>query len=123
MSPWTLALRGLRHFRRAHVGVVLGCACATAVLVGALAVGDSVRLSLRQQAALRIGQFDAALVARERWVRADLASELSSAASASVEPVLSLQGIAGQPAPVEKRFLESEPFKSLFWHSSSLTHE
>ena len=42
MSPWTLALRGLRHFRRAHVGVVLGCACATAVLVGALAVGDSV---------------------------------------------------------------------------------
>ena len=42
MTGFGLLLHNLRHFWRSHLGVVLGAACSTAVLVGALAVGDSV---------------------------------------------------------------------------------
>ena len=41
-----LVLRGLAHFRWTHVGTLLGVAVGSAVLTGALLVGDSVRHSL-----------------------------------------------------------------------------
>lgn len=45
---------GLRFHWRSHLGVVLGAAVAAAVLVGALAVGDSVRRTLADKAAERL---------------------------------------------------------------------
>ncbi|MSU35958.1 MAG: ABC transporter permease [Pedosphaera sp.] len=45
---------GLRFHWRSHLGVVLGAAVAAAVLVGALAVGDSVRRTLTDKAAARL---------------------------------------------------------------------
>ena len=92
MRASQLVLASLRHHLRTHVGVVLGCAVGAAVLVGALAVGDSVRHSLRVQALQRIGKLDAALVSGERFVRSDLARELGGADAASA--VLMLGGIA-----------------------------
>ena len=43
MTWGTLIARGLRFHWRAHLGVLLGATLATAILAGALAVGDSVR--------------------------------------------------------------------------------
>ena len=42
MAPtfWTIARRSLCYHWRAHMGVLLGAAIGTGVLVGALAVGD-----------------------------------------------------------------------------------
>ena len=97
MKSSDLVLRSLRYFWRTHVGVVLGAAAATAVLVGALAVGDSVRLSLRDQAHSRIGQIDAAVVAHERFFRADLADRVSQAMPGdTVAAALRLTGIVAR---------------------------
>jgi len=95
MSRWRLVLRSLSWFRALNAGVVLGVAIGAAVLTGALVVGDSVRISLREQALLRIGKIDHALVGGERLFRAALADELAEAlGGADAAPVLQLRGIA-----------------------------
>src|SRR5688572_24565303 len=63
MSSLRLVLRNLFYFRAANLAVVAGVAVATAVLTGALMVGDSVRGSLRELAVRRLGPVDHALVA------------------------------------------------------------
>ena len=69
--------RSLIHFWRIHLAVLLGTAVATAVLTGALLVGDSVRGSLRDLTLDRLGRIDFALVS-EQFFREELASELMS---------------------------------------------
>ncbi|TWT99646.1 FtsX-like permease family protein [Botrimarina colliarenosi] len=74
-TPWRLARRGLWGWRRAHAATAAGVAIATAVLVGALVVGDSVRGSLRDLTLQRLGAIDYAL-APGRSFRAELADEM-----------------------------------------------
>jgi putative ABC transport system permease protein len=91
----SLVVRNLRFFWRSHLWVVLGVATSAAVLVGALLVGDSVRLSLRDQALRRIGAVDSVLQVHERFFAADLADRLADRAGIhGVAPVLALSGIA-----------------------------
>ena len=71
----TFILRSLRFHARSHIGTMLGVAVATAVLVGALAVGDSMRESLRELNLQRIGQTDFALPGKDRLFRAALARD------------------------------------------------
>jgi len=96
MNLRTLVARSLRFHWRSHLGVVLGAAVATTVLVGALVVGDSVRWSLRRMALARLGKTERALVAPERFVRAALAEELSAASSAPAAAVLQVRGMAAR---------------------------
>jgi ABC-type lipoprotein release transport system permease subunit len=63
MTTLALLLRTLRHFRLANLAVAAGMVVATAVLTGAMMVGDSVRGSLGDLAAQRLGPVDHALVA------------------------------------------------------------
>ena len=67
--------RSLIHFWRIHLAVLLGAAVATAVLTGALLVGDSVRGSLRDLTLDRLGGIDYALVT-EQFFREALAADL-----------------------------------------------
>lgn len=84
-----LLYRGVVHHLRTHLGVLLGVAISAAVLVGGLAVGDSVRASLRQRALLRVGDVGAALVGGDRLFPADLAARLQTELpGARVSPVL-----------------------------------
>jgi ABC-type antimicrobial peptide transport system permease subunit len=69
-----LVFRSLLFYRRPQFAVALGVAAATAVLTGALLVGDSVRGSLRALTLDRLGAIDEMLVV-DRFFRADLASE------------------------------------------------
>lgn len=69
--------RSLIHFWRIHLAVLLGTAVATAVLTGALLVGDSVRGSLRDLTLDRLGRIDYALVS-EQFFRGELAASLLS---------------------------------------------
>ncbi|MEW6306825.1 MAG: ABC transporter permease [Verrucomicrobiota bacterium] len=98
MSPLTLILRSLQHHARAHLGVLLGATIGSAVLIGALLVGDSVRESLRELAFARLGQTRLALAAGDRLFRAQLALELQDALKqpglTTVAPVLQLPGTA-----------------------------
>lgn len=75
---------------------MLGVAVATAVLVGALAVGDSMRESLRELNLQRIGQTDFALAGKDRLFRAELALDISDAQTKAA-PVLFLPGTASNP--------------------------
>ncbi|MEK0451070.1 MAG: hypothetical protein RL088_3338 [Verrucomicrobiota bacterium] len=64
----SLIRNSIRHNWRTHLGVVLGCALASLVLVGALMVGDSVKGTLRAQAEARVGKIGEALLCGERFV-------------------------------------------------------
>lgn len=93
-----LALRSLRFYAASHTGTLLGAGVATAVLVGALAVGDSVRLSLRDLALERIGKVDFALAAQDRFFRSALARDLRRDISNHLAAaVLRLPGMAATP--------------------------
>lgn len=77
MSFWKLVADSLRHHWRASAAVALGVMVATAVLTGALLVGDSVRGSLRHLVVDRLGRIDDVLVANH-FFRAELAAELAA---------------------------------------------
>jgi len=77
MSSIRLILASLMHYWRSHLAVALGVAAGTAVLTGALLVGDSMRGSLRRLALDRLGRIDYALVT-DRFFRAALADELAA---------------------------------------------
>jgi len=62
MNRWQIIRRSLTHHWRIHLAVALGVAAATAVLTGALLVGDSVRGSLRSLTLDRLGRIDEVLV-------------------------------------------------------------
>ncbi len=64
MTKFRLIWRSLVHFRRHNLAVLAGVAVTTAVLTGALVVGDSVSLSLRDLALARLGPVDAVLLCR-----------------------------------------------------------
>src|SRR3954468_4323839 len=93
MTQATLVLRSLRFHARSHIGVLLGTIVASAALVGALVVGDSVRGSLRDMALVRLGNTEIALSAGDRFVRDHLANDLGSG-SVSCAPVLQISGTA-----------------------------
>jgi putative ABC transport system permease protein len=77
MNLVSLALRSLLFHARVHLALALGVAAATAVLTGALVVGDSVRGSLRHLALDRLGRIDSLLLV-DRFFREELADELAS---------------------------------------------
>ena len=86
--------RSLIYFWRINLAVMLGVAVATAVLTGALIVGDSVRGSLRDLSLSRLGKIDHALVS-ERFFRASLERELERELGAqNVVSAISLSGTA-----------------------------
>lgn len=67
MNRRLLLRRSLSFNLRNHIGVVLGAAVAAAVLVGALAVGDSVKETLKRRALDRIGKVVSLLDGRDRF--------------------------------------------------------
>jgi ABC-type antimicrobial peptide transport system permease subunit len=75
MSLLRLIIASFIHHWRMNLAVVLGAAAGTAVLVGALVVGDSMRGSLRSLALDRLGRIDEVL-APGRFFREKLAEEL-----------------------------------------------
>ncbi len=80
MSPLRYITASLWHFRRVHLAVAAGVAVATAVITGALLVGDSVRGSLRNLVLERLANIDTVLVAEQPF-REELAAELKAALS------------------------------------------
>ncbi len=77
MKAGHLVRRGLVHYWRTNVAVVLGVATAVAVLAGALLVGDSVRGSLRDLVLQRLGRADR-VVLSSAFFREALAVDLEA---------------------------------------------
>src|SRR3954454_15337014 len=91
MTLARLLLRNPACHWRGNLAVFLGVAVGTAVLTGALLVGDSLRGSLRALTLDRLAWVDDALLPG-RFFRAALASELPAEKAA---PAILLQGSAG----------------------------
>lgn len=70
MTLWTFLWRSLRYHLKMHLVVAAGVASATAVLVGALLVGDTVQTSLQNLAQERLGKIDY-LVISQSFFRED----------------------------------------------------
>lgn len=97
MNLSTLVKRSLTYFRRANLAVILGVATATAVLAGALLVGDSVRASLRTLALARLGNTDL-LIASTGFFREQLAADLPSGDKFAADfnaacPLIAIEGV------------------------------
>ena len=93
MTIWTLLRRNLFHYWRTNLAVILGVSAATAVIGGALVVGDSVRASLRQMSLDRLGRVDHAIHG-PRFFRELLVEELqhSLGGQSSAAPALAMRG-------------------------------
>ena len=97
MGYFKLIFRGLVYYRRTNLGVLLGAALGTAILVGALVVGDSVKYSLKQLAIKRLGQTDLAIFSADRFFTRSLAEDLDATAKFTATPILRLNGMVSQP--------------------------
>lgn len=99
MSRLQLQIRGICFHWRMHLAVVLGVVIATAVICGALIVGDSVSDSLKQLSLDRLGGVDHSLTGY-RFVLEELADELQASLNTDrgegpvpmVAPALVMQG-------------------------------
>ena len=91
MTQFRLLLRNLLHHASTNVAVILGVTAATAVITGALIVGDSVRGSLRRMSLERLQKIDDVLIA-PRFVH-----EISLKSS---PPAPSLKNALRQPLPL-----------------------
>jgi putative ABC transport system permease protein len=93
MSLWRLATRSAGFYWRTNVAVLLAVAVATAVLTGALAVGDSVRYTLAEGLKARLGKVASAAMPQGRFFRVDLAEALQQSLDVPVAPVLQVSGM------------------------------
>jgi ABC-type lipoprotein release transport system permease subunit len=90
MTLSRLLLQNLFYHWRGNLAVLLGVAVGTAVLTGALLVGDSLRGSLRDRTLEQLGWVDHALVGG-RFIREELADQLNAERAS---PAILLQGSA-----------------------------
>jgi len=91
MTPWTFIRRGMWHYRGSELGVLAGAALGAAVLLGALMAGDSVKGTLREIAAGRIGQTDYVFTGGEGFFGAQLAERVRGD-DVGTAPVLMMEG-------------------------------
>jgi len=94
MSFAKLILRSVFFWWRTSLGVFLGVLLGGSILVGALAVGDSVRWTLRWMALSRLGEVNLAATTGGRFVREALARELSVLLGVKTAGVILLKGSA-----------------------------
>lgn len=124
MSLWKLIAASLRKDWAIHVSVACGVAIGTAVLVGALLVGDSMRYSLRQLTIERLGRIDAALTPG-RFFRSQLAEELAQDADfrqhfQQAVPIIMLNASAetlGAETPARANDLQLIGCDKRFWQA------
>ena len=98
MTTWLLVLKSFRFYARSHIGTLMGVAVGAMVLVGALLVGESVRGSLHDMAAARLGRVELALPSNDRLFRAELADQLRADLGTDTAALLQLPGIAKRPS-------------------------
>lgn len=93
MTLARLMLLSLKRFWRTNLSVLLGVALASTVVTGALLVGDSMRYTLSQAAAQRLGNIEQAVIGGDRFFTAELAESLAPGSSG----IIVAEGVASTP--------------------------
>ncbi len=96
MNQTRFVITSLKHYWRTNLAVLLGVIAATAVITGALIVGDSVRASLQQMTFDRLGEIDF-VVSGHRFFREQLTTEIANSPDLpdeikNIAPALVLRG-------------------------------
>ena len=97
MTKLNYILKTIIHFRKQHLAVILGTILSTAVITAGLMVGDSVRFSLSQIVDSRLGKIEFVVQTNERFVRSDLAKEISAELHIHSAALLMLDGASINP--------------------------
>ena len=97
MQSKRFILKSLRFFRKQHLAILLATFVSAAVLTGALIVGDSVKMSLKQNVENRLGETQFALSCGDRFVRTELGYEIGKSLQTNTSSVLFLNGICINP--------------------------
>ncbi len=93
MSFTKLVLKSIWHYRKLNLTVVFGVALSTAILLGALIIGDSVKFSLQQITYQRLGRTSQVITAGERLFRKQLAEDISLKTGIRTSSLLRSNGI------------------------------
>jgi putative ABC transport system permease protein len=93
MTLFKLIIQSFRHYFKPNLWVALGIAVTTAVLTGALIVGDSVKYSLEQAACLRLGTISHSVTTGDRFFTTGLAEKLNQS-DIPTSAALKLEAIA-----------------------------
>src|SRR4029079_10445335 len=91
MQTTQLIKRSLAYYWQTNLVVVLGVAIAVSVLAGALVIGESVRGSLRDLSARRLGKTDE-LIAAPSFFREQLAADLGNSIGVTC-PLIAIKGV------------------------------
>ncbi len=94
MSKIKLVIQSFIFYWRKNLAVALGVAVSTAILTGALVVGDSMQYSLQRLVDLRLGNVTHTLTAGDRYFSEDLALQLENRLGKSSAAVLVMEGSA-----------------------------
>ncbi len=97
MNLYSLIKHSLWHYRRTHIGVLLGTAIGTGVLTGALMVGDAVQASLEQRVTERLGKATFAIMTGESFTSASLAQRMTQYTNVTASALISLPGNVTTP--------------------------
>src|SRR6516225_1394509 len=100
MTRLKLIVRALGYYWRTNLAVVAGVATAVAVLSGALLVGDSVRGSLRDLVAARLGRTDFT-VTSPSFFREALAADLGATSLIAMPGVVTEQATGRRASGVQ----------------------
>lgn len=107
MNLFRLIIRSLRHYFATNLATAAGIAVATAVICGALIIGDSLKQSLLRIVDTRLGETTHTITAGERIFTVDLAREMNGFDLLSAAPVLkseamvTVQGTAQRTGKVQ----------------------
>ena len=93
MNKFRLILQTFRHYPFSGLMTAAGIAIATAVICGALIIGDSLSKSLENIVDYRLGETTHSLTAGERLFSRDLAARLNNETGIFAAPVLKSEGI------------------------------
>ncbi|MEO2008415.1 MAG: FtsX-like permease family protein [Pirellulaceae bacterium] len=127
----SIVIKSIRYHLRTNLAVAAGVAAATAVIVGALLVGESMRGSLRDMTLERLGKFDQVLVG-DRFFRVAIAKEVRDTDgfgkrfSTALPLIYFPAGTAEHPDPTGLSATRSSGIQVLgitgdFWKQSSKT--
>jgi putative ABC transport system permease protein len=96
MTTLRLILSSLFHYRWVNLSVLAGVALTSAILSGALVVGDSVKESLRRNAEARLSGIGPVFLGGERFFTASIADRVAAKLGheALVAPILQIEGTA-----------------------------
>ncbi|MDA3893507.1 MAG: hypothetical protein PF517_17725, partial [Salinivirgaceae bacterium] len=94
MSVIQYIFRSLKYYKKQHLAILLGTILSTAILTGALVVGDSVKYSLNRLVEKRLGTVAFALQTSDRFVSNELVGNLADKLNVKTAGILKLEGMA-----------------------------